>query len=96
MLDYVTYVFVKEIFFRPRHIFFTYPDKSVRGWEGAWQAGAELGAGHGQQASHNVTCTQQNSFLDSLALIYFVQQRNMTKYIGSCIVANPLNLKACV
>ena len=30
------------------------------------------------------------------ALIYFVQQRNMTKYIGSCIVANPLNLKACV
>ena len=33
---------------------------------------------------------------DIMALIYFVQQRNMTKYIGSCIVANPLNLKACV
>ena len=30
------------------------------------------------------------------ALIYFVQQRNMTKYIGSCIAAQPLNLKAQV
>ena len=47
MLDYVTYVCVKEIFFRPRHIFFTYPDKPVRGGEGAGHAGAELGAGHG-------------------------------------------------
>ena len=35
-------------------------------------------------------------FTATAALIYFVQQRNMTKYIGSCIVANPLNLKACV
>ena len=32
----------------------------------------------------------------SMAIIYFVQQKNMTKYIGSWIVANPLNLKAQV
>ena len=37
-----------------------------------------------------------NQHLLVKALIYFVQQKNMTKYIGSCIVANPLNLKACV
>ena len=39
---------------------------------------------------------QQWDKMTLTALIYFVQQRNMTKYIGSCIVANPLNLKACV
>ena len=40
--------------------------------------------------------TYQSHIMVQRALIYFVQQRNMTKYIGSCIVANPLNLKACV
>ena len=68
VLDYITYVFVKEIFFRPRRIFFTYPDKPVRGWEGAGQAGAELGAGHGQQGSqavpqHSVCNTEWGQYL---------------------------------
>ena len=68
IIDYVTYLCLKEIFFRPRHIFFTYPDKPVRGGKGAGQAGAELGAGHGQQASqavpqHSVCNTEWGQYL---------------------------------
>ena len=53
MLDCGTFMCMKEIF-SDRHIFFTYPDEPVRGGEGAGQAGAELGAGHGQQGSQAV------------------------------------------
>ena len=47
-------MYVWKKYFSDKDIFFTYPDKPVRGGKGAGQAGAELGAGHGQQGSQAV------------------------------------------
>ena len=87
IIDYVTYLCLKEIFFRPRHIFFTYPvSRSVAGRalgklvlnleldmvnrllklclsiQSATQSGANIYL----YKTLDVTCTQQNSFLDNL------------------------------